>query len=1068
MSPFIPRPRLDKFSLKTVLIVPFIALTFLAVGLAGYLSFQSGKEAVNDVAYQLRKEITHRIEDHLASFLTTPMQINEINADAIHQGLLNTADPQAMERHFWHQIRAFNTVTSIYMGSVEGGLVNSGREGAGGAQYVIATDNFKKGAFKKYATDSSGNRTELMVTVPDFDARTREWYRYAVGTGSAVWSPAYILFTGQDMAVAASRPVYDTKNRIAGVVSVDIFLSHIGHFLANLTIGKNGHAFIIERSGLLIASSSSEKPFTEPGDTPQRRIHASESTTPIIRHAAESLIRHTGRDYAVVDEQNVEFQLEGQRHFLQVSPLIIGNGLDWLIVVVVPESDFMERIDAINLVTISLIAATLLIIMAIGYLTATRITNPILRLNTSALALAKGEWERELPRQSRFFEINTLIQSFHKMASQLQEMLNDLNQENAVRTQAESALRKSEAHLRTLIETIPDLIWLKNPDGVYLACNPKFERFFGAKEADIVGKTDFDFVDEELATFFQQHDQAAMAANRPTMNEEEVTYADDGHRELLETIKTPMYDSEHNLIGVLGVARDITHRKESEESLRREKEFSEMTLHAQKDAFFLYDPLTGKAIRWNSAFRNITGYTDAEIESMPAPQSYFSQAELEKMEGFLQSDLKAGTGSIELELTRKDGVQIPTEYSVSFIHAEDGAPHYIMLIGRDMRDRKMIEAQLQQTQKMDAIGTLAGGIAHDFNNVLGVITGNITYALSLLNREEELFKVLSEIKKGAAQAQKLTQQLLTFAKGGAPIKKVTDLNPLIHESSQFVTRGSKSKCTYDLSPDLWPADVDEGQISQVIHNLVINSNQAMPDGGIIAIETKNKVIHGDETLSLHEGLYILITVKDQGTGIPKEHIEKIFDPFFTTKQKGSGLGLATSYSIIKKHGGDIAVHSEPGSGTTVRVYLPASSKAMEKKQEKTVVSHTGQGRILIMDDQEPILAMVSRMLNHMGYQTEEATDGAQAIKMYREAFHSHTPFDLVILDLTIPGGVGGIRTIRELLKIDPRVKAIVSSGYSNDPIMSNYHDYGFCGVVPKPYSINEIARLLNTLLGPGA
>ncbi|OQY12271.1 MAG: hypothetical protein B6I31_03445 [Desulfobacteraceae bacterium 4572_19] len=395
----------------------------------------------------------------------------------------------------------------------------------------------------------------------------------------------------------------------------------------------------------------------------------------------------------------------------------------------------------------------------------------------------------------------------------------------------------------------------------------------------------------------------------------------------------------------------------------------------------------------------------------------------------------------------------PFGYLIKPVKHEDLKATVEMVLYKAKMEVKMkqLEKQLRQSQKMQAIGTLAGNIAHDFNNMLRVITSNISYALSQTNQDEELFEVLMDVQESTKQAQSLTHQLITFAKGGAPIKKTFSLDSLIKESASFVLRGENSICDFDFPEDLWKAIIDPNQFNQVIVNLVTNSNEAMVEDCKILIKAENISIDPDSHIPLPQGNYIKVMIQDNGIGIADKHLSKIFDPYFSTKQKGRGLGLAITYSIIKKHDGHITVESELSEGTIFSIYLPASE------------DHD-QGKILIMDDQEPILKMLDRMLIQIGYKTTLATEGAQAIKLYHNAYQSKNPFDVVILALTVHEGMGGVQTISELLKIDPKVKAIISSSYSNDPIMSNYKEYGFYGVIPKPFSKDQMAEVLNKIL----
>ncbi len=469
-----------KIHLKTALIIPFVTLTILAVSLVGYISFLNGQKAVNNVALQLRSRISEHIESHLSNFIKIPQQINQLNSDSMQQSWLDVSNSETLEYYFYKQIQTYKTVTSIYFGNTQGGLINSGREGAQGSQYIITTDGFKSGDFNKYAIDKKGNRSKLLLTVKNFDARTRQWYIKAVEKGTSVWSSVYILFTGQDLAIAASRPVYDHQNNLLGVTSVDLFLSYFTDFLETLSIGKNGSAFIIERSGLMIATSNDEKIFTNPSNKKdRRRLKATESETPLIRSAAESLIRQFGDFNAITNKHNINFQISGKNNFLQVSPLKDEHGLDWLIAVVVPEADFMEQIKANKIFTIFFIIISLLIVLLVGIFTAQSITKPVLRINDAADNLAKGELKQKINNNSQFIEIKNMTRSFNHMTEQLQEMLNDLNSEIEERKQTEKLLQESEETFKAIVGYVPVMINSFNDDGKCTIWNKEAEKQLG-------------------------------------------------------------------------------------------------------------------------------------------------------------------------------------------------------------------------------------------------------------------------------------------------------------------------------------------------------------------------------------------------------------------------------------------------------------------------------------------------------------------------------------------------------------------------------------------------------------
>jgi len=387
-----------------------------------------------------------------------------------------------------------------------------------------------------------------------------------------------------------------------------------------------------------------------------------------------------------------------------------------------------------------------------------------------------------------------------------------------------------------------------------------------------------------------------------------------------------------------------------------------------------------------------------------------------------------------------------------------------VLVFHDITHQRHMEMESLKAQKLESLGVLAAGIAHDFNNFLAGALANIQLSEIKLNKGKDITQHLKNIGNAIHKAAALTKQLLTFAKGGEPVKKVVSISGLIKDTISFALRGSNVLSELSIPDDLWLVEIDDGQMVQVINNLVINAVQAMPDGGVIRVIVEN--IEIDAMTHIHSfqpGAYLKISIADEGIGIPEKNLPYIFDPYFTTKQTGSGLGLATSYSIIKKHNGYLDVESS-GLGTTFYIYLPASFVVPVITPPKEADILKGAGKILLMDDEEIIRNNTGEMLSQIGYQVQLVEDGAGAIDLYTRARESGKPFDVVIMDLTIPGGMGGEKTINKLIKIDPEVKAIVSSGYSNAPIMSNYLEYGFCDIVIKPYQIEELHKKLHNII----
>jgi len=388
---------------------------------------------------------------------------------------------------------------------------------------------------------------------------------------------------------------------------------------------------------------------------------------------------------------------------------------------------------------------------------------------------------------------------------------------------------------------------------------------------------------------------------------------------------------------------------------------------------------------------------------------------------------------------------------------------------------KRAEDELQKIRNLESIAALSGGIAHDYNNLLTVIIGNISLIQSYIEPDDMICGLLDEALEASMTAKTLTQKLITFARGGAPIMETASIAPVIKSATEFTLSGSNIKCEFSIPADLWPVHIDKTQIGHVIHNLVMNAREAMPGGGIIKIVAENLNITDKSPelrIGLEKGNYVKISILDQGIGISNDILDKIFDPYFSTKdmgkQKGMGLGLSICHSIIKQHNGNIVAEPNAGTGTGLHFYLPASEETIVRQKSLKVSEREklvlGKGRILVMDDEKMVIKITGHILNRLGYDASFSKDGAQAVEMYKEAMKSGSPFDAVILDLTVRGGMGGKEAIKKLIEIDPKVKAIVSSGYSNSQVMTSYKDYGFIGVIAKPYNINELSKELNEVL----
>jgi len=510
---------------------------------------------------------------------------------------------------------------------------------------------------------------------------------------------------------------------------------------------------------------------------------------------------------------------------------------------------------------------------------------------------------------------------------------------------------------------------------------------------------------------------------------------------------------------------DITDCKSIEENLLKEKDFSNILIESLPGIFCLFD-FNGKMLRWNKYGENVIGYTADEI-SVSNPLDFIVEQDRELVNKTIKDTFDKGYSSVESTLVTKRGEKIPF-YFTGIRVMIDNVP-CILSIAIDISERKKIEYELEKLRRLESIGILASGVAHDFNNLLTGILGNISLVKQYLDPEDMIFKRLSTAEKSCFEAREITSRLITFSKGGEPVKKVTRVQQLLKEAHCPLIKDTNITFEYNLPDNLYPVEIDEGQIRNVIINILTNAAEAMPEGGKIDISAANLEITEKDNLPIKEGSYVKVSIRDRGRGIQVEEISRIFDPYFSTKErgvkKGMGLGLTICHSIIRKHEGFITVESMPGAGTTFHLYLPASLKKKTETEVTGEMETIRKKRILIMDDDEIVRDITGDMLMHCGYYIESSKDGNEAIALYIKAKERGEPFDAVILDLVVPNGMGGDIAIKRLHDIDHGVKGIALSGYSKDLIMTHYMDYGFTAALSKPYNIQLLNGTLERVLG---
>ena len=627
------------------------------------------------------------------------------------------------------------------------------------------------------------------------------------------------------------------------------------------------------------------------------------------------------------------------------------------------------------------------------------------------------------------------------------------------RKEAENALAREKALLSSMIRSIPDILFFKDNNGVYLGCNEKFEQFTGKSEEFIIGKDDLQLFPKIEGESYQKRDRAVFESGETRRNEEWITYPN-GEQKLMDVLKTPYRGPDGEILGLIGIGRDITPLKRVEEDLAKERNLLSITIASIGEGVISTD-IEGKIAFISEQACKITGWQEHQALGQhisKVANTVGKDTNERPLPEIILNSPQTNSLSNHATLITKDKKQFKIFQSCSPLFNEKELIGCVLVI-RDVSDLEFLENESLKVSKLESLGLLAGGIAHDFNNILSVILGNIEMAKLFTKGQKKTENLLKGAEQATRRAAKLTQQLLTFSKGGAPVKESTSLPYLIKESTDFILYGSNITTNFHFADDLWLVDADSGQISQVIQNIIINSKQAISDGGQITISCSN--VKKEQMGILYDVLpkdCVRIQISDTGPGIPKEIQDKVFDPYFSTKEGGSGLGLTICHSVITKHDGHIMFDPQSQNGSSIIIYLPAQKRPTLPKKPpiRQNVSNKEKLRIVIMDDEETIRKILNEQLSFLGHEVLLTSKGEETLEFFQTSRNTQQTIDLAIMDLTVKGGLGGKETAEKILKDHPEARLIVASGYSSDPIIAHYQQYGFKAAIVKPFRTDEI------------
>ncbi|MEH2114693.1 ATP-binding protein [Nostoc sp.] len=997
-----------KMPLRYVLIVPFVLQICGAVGLVGYLSYQNGQKAVNELATQLENEICDRIEQHLDRYLTTPKQINQINLDAVELGLLNLSDFKTTGNYFWKQMQVFNVGYNSFA-NPKGEFI--GVERLDNGKLLINEVSQKNGGkLYIYPTDKQGNRRHLQQ-VKNYDPRLEAWYTDPVKSGKRVWSQIYQWEDKPEiLSISSSYPVYDKNRKFVGVISVDLLLSQIGKFLANLKIKESGKTFILERSGYMVASSTSESPYTIINGK-GKRLSALNSQNSLIRLTTQSLIKRFGNLGFIGGKHQLSFTADGMRYFVQVKSWKDELGLDWLIVAVIPEGEFMEEINANTRITILLSIVAFLVATRIGILTARWVIKPILQLNASAKKIAQGEWE-QTPEIQRSDELGELAKSFETMAKQLQASFSALSAKNAEMQVLNEALCHSQSRLTQFLEAMPVGVFIIDAEGKPYYTNQIGQQILGQ---GTIAEVSAEQLSEVYQTYLAGTDQLypneripilrALLGESIRVDDMEIRYGD--KITPIEALGKPIYDESGNLAFAIATFFDITERKQTEKLLaeynrnleaqvkKRTEEFQEVIEQLQTTQEELIESQKIAAQEQQAAVREAARSAAANLA-----KSEF----LANMSHELRTPLNAILGFTQV---------MSRDYSLSGEHQEN-----LAIINRAGEHLLNLINDILEMSKIEAGRITLNRSSFDLIHLLKNLEEMLHLRAASKNLQL-LFKYTQDIPKYVeTDENKLCQVLIN----------------LLGNAIKFTDSGSVT-----LSVRLGDGDWGLGAGDRGV-------GSRKQEAGVEELITNPQfpISNPHSPIPTHHSL--IFEIQDTGCGIAPQEIDLLFEAFEQTEigrksQQGTGLGLAISRKYVQLMGGDITVSSIPGVGSTfafnIQIALTCPREIPTNQIKSKIIALTLSEkayRILVVDDSKESRLLLVKILTSLGFEVREATDGCEAIANW-ESWQPH----LIFMDMRMPvmDGYEATRIIkaREIghgeantLRRFPKFKQLASSG----------------------------------------